>query len=169
MIWLALLQSAIADDPRVSTSRGHADGVVVLYPRVIPATEDPVVLEIARAIHARTEAVARKGFPSGDVDVRPEPQRVCPKAGCKAVSVGSVFVHRGETCAVAAWVAPPGKKPPRAVPWSEGLEIKPEPLEFREPVENALLVKDYQPCATLVESLGSRDGDVVKAIFDLKP
>lgn len=163
MLMLALF-SAFANDPRVSTSRGKEGGVLVLNPRIIPASEDPAILALAAAITAHAEAVARQARPDAKVDARPAPQRTCPQAGCLGASIGSVLVHTGKTCAVAAWVAAPGQSPARALAWSTGLEVGPEPIAFREPIESHLKVHDYQPCESILESLGARDADVVDAL-----
>ncbi len=165
VVALALPASALAgDDPRISTSRGENGGAVVLYPRIIPASEDPEVLRIAAAIEAHTDALVRATRPKTPVDTRPAPERVCPQAGCKGVSVGSVLVHNGDTCAVAAWVAAPGRSPARPLAWSPGLTTKQASVPFREPVENALAIQDYQHCSTIVASLSARDEAVAEAI-----
>lgn len=76
-MWTVLMTLALAgDDPRISRSQGAEGGVVVLHPRVIPATEDPAILAIAADVEAHTEALVRKALPGVEVDVRPAPERV---------------------------------------------------------------------------------------------
>lgn len=167
MMTMLLLSFALAgDDPRISTSRGDSAGTTVLYPRILPATEDPAVLELARKLHTHTLAIVSQARPGSKTDFRPAPQRTCPRAGCLGVSVGSVLVHNGKTCTIAAWVARPGKSAARPIPWSPGLDVKQTEVPFREPVENALLVRDYMPCDTIIEGLTARDTTVIQAISE---
>ena len=162
-MWTLTILAALAgDDPRISTSRGTEGGVVVLHPRVIPATEDPRILQIAAAVQAHAHGLVQQAHPETPVDLRPAPERTCPRAGCLGVSFGSVLVHAGDNCAVAAWVAAPGPSPAQPIAWSPGLAPKVATVPFREPIESALSVSDYQPCASIVAGLGAGD-DAVKA------
>src|SRR4051812_28885981 len=43
------------DTPEISRSRGTAGGVVVLWPRIVPRSEDPAVLDLATRIQAKLE------------------------------------------------------------------------------------------------------------------
>lgn len=156
----SLLGLSFADSPQISTSQGPKNGIVVMWPRVIPATEDPAILAIAQQLQDRTAAIASSAFPDLKQNVRPAPQRVCPQAGCKAVSFGSVLMHNGTGCAVGAWMASPGRSPARPVPWSPGVTAKVPTLPFREPVEGAFTITDFQRCDRVLEGLTLGDAQV---------
>lgn len=168
---LALLGSAMADSPQISTSVGPKEGVIVLWPRVIPATDDPGVLALAEKVQQRASELAARTFSGVERDVRPRPERVCPQAGCKATSFGSVLMHHGDGCAVAAWVAAPGRSPARPVPWSPGVVAKVATVKFREPVEGALTITDFQRCEDVLDSLKGGDAQVATELgaFMAKP
>jgi len=138
---------------RVSASRGQEGGVVVLWPRVIPSSDDAQLTQIARGLHKKLEAAARRALPTAtDVDVRPEPERVCPQAGCKAVSVGVLLAHsNAQTCIAVAWVARPGTSPAKLIPWVGKVRKKMNQVPFREPIESGVAVTDFQRCSDVLE------------------
>lgn len=147
-------------DERVSTSGGTEGGVVVLWPRVI--TRDTGDAAEASEIHAALQAIGgRLGRP---VDVRPEPQRVCPQAGCAAMSIGAVLLKSGTGCAVVATVAQPGTSPARLVPWAGDVELRATVVPFREPPEAQVRVLDFVPCSDLSTSLAAGEPAVEEAI-----
>jgi hypothetical protein len=101
--------------------------------------------------------------PGKNVDVRPEPERVCPRAGCNAATVGLLFAKAGEGCAAVALVSAPGKSPARLVPWLGAAKLSKDMVAFRELAEEAARVTDFSRCSTLAEEK-DRDADVVTAI-----
>lgn len=157
------------DAPEISRSAGAEGGVVVLWPRIIPRRDDEETIQLARQVQARLAEVAQGAVPEGQVDVRPEPERVCPQGGCAAISVGAVLTRKDDACAVVALVSPPGESQQRLVPYAADVEIKQEYVPFREPAESQLVLKEYVPCKDLVGKLGEREEAVRAAIQAVVP
>jgi hypothetical protein len=154
---LMLLPIALArgDAPEISRSVGKKGGVVVLWPRV-SGDADPA---LAGQVQAALAKVA--GEVSETVDVRPSPERVCPKeTGCKATALGAVLVVNGGGCAVVATVSPPGPSPATLVPWAAELTLKSATSAFRAPPEPQVTVTDFAPCGELAEALAAGEGKV---------
>ncbi len=149
MAWLTLaLAVALAgrDAPEISRSRGSSRGIVVLWPRLVPETDDPVLRELAERMRDRLYGAAAEVVPYRRVDVRPEPERVCPLRGCRGPAVSVMIGHREGGCVVVGLLQPPGPKPP--VAWSIAGKVDlTEPLAFRRPPEKALVVREFTPCA----------------------
>lgn len=140
------------NSPEISKSQGTAGGVVVLWPRIIPRSDDPKVADFANRVQARLERIAGKA--SSTVDRRPSPERVCPKGeGCKAVSLGAVFAMKDQGCAVIAVVGPPGTKDVKLVPLAGSVKLASETSPFREPPENQVTVTEFVPCEKLLMDL----------------
>ena len=147
-------------DERVSTSRGTEGGVVVLWPRII--TRDTSDAGEAPEIQSALRAIAQRlGRP---LDVRPEPQRVCPQAGCEAMSIGAVLLKSGTGCAVVATVAQAGSSPSRLVPWAGDIELRATVVPFREPPEAQVRVLDFVACSDLSTSLAAGEPAIEEAI-----
>lgn len=157
--WLAVglaLAGNGRDGDEISRSRGPRRGVVVLWPRVVPPTDDPVVRDLADRMQDRLYAAAAKVVPYRRVDVRPEPERVCPREGCRVPAVSVTIGHREGGCAIVGQLQPPGATAP--IIWTIAGEVEQvEPLRFRDPPESALLVREFAPCryaeATYEESV----------------
>lgn len=143
------------DAPEIAKSRGESGGFLVLWPRVVPRDEDPVTREIASLLQARLRAMAER-VGAGPVEVRPEPERACPRdGGCVATSLGAVLSRKGAACAVAATIGPPGTSPVRVLGWAGTVEVKNETSAFRDPPENLLIVKEWAKCEELLATLRS--------------
>ncbi|MGB0678636.1 MAG: hypothetical protein ACPGUV_03135 [Polyangiales bacterium] len=128
----------------MSRSRGETGGLIVMWPRVVPdSAKDSAE---AATIHRALQDVARQVLPQGPIDVRPSPERVCPRQGCRATVLGAMLSYRAQDCVVLAWAAEPGKSPSRIVPWVGGVRLKQSEVPFREPPENAVVVHDYIAC-----------------------
>ena len=154
-------------DPRVSTSAGVEGGIVVLWPRVIPASES-FSGEAAR-VQERLVELVNRGRRMDLVDVRPEPERVCPSSGCVAASVGAVLLHTESDCAVVASVSPPGRNPARLVRWTADVNIRRTVVPFREPPEEHIDVQDFRPCSQLASALSENTADIEQALEELAP
>jgi hypothetical protein len=152
------------DAPEISRSLGAKGGVLVFWPRIIPATEDPTMRELAGKLQKRVSDVAGKAASGKPVDVRPEPERVCPQDGCDAMTVGALLVHKEGGCTVLALVSAPGEAPMKLVPWAGVMKLKADSVPFREPPENQLTVRDAVPCAELIDRLAEHEADVAAAI-----
>lgn len=148
------------DAPEISRSRGAADGVVVLWTRVIPASDDPKLAEAALAVQERLRAAAAEAAPEAAIDVRPAPERVCPRGGCKTVAVGAVLAHREGGCVVIATVSPEGESPATLVPVAGQVSLKSPTAPFREPPEGFVQVLDFASCDGIAAAI---DGEALKA------
>ncbi len=164
-MWLLLSAAAFgADAPEISRSVGAPGGVVVLWPRVIPATEDPALRSLAGQVQSRLKAMVDTAGPGRQVDVRPEPERVCPKAGCDALAVGAVLHHAQGGCVAVVTVQAPGRSEQVLVPFAGVVDFKQPTVPFREPPESSLLVKDFWPCSELLSRATPAEPPVAIAI-----
>ncbi|MFO0553145.1 MAG: hypothetical protein U0271_32455 [Polyangiaceae bacterium] len=142
------------DAPEISRSAGTPANVVVLWPRIIPRTEDPAVTNLATAIQSRLALVAKNA--GLEVDRRPAPERVCPRpSGCEGVSLGAVLAVRDGACAVVGLVGPPGTADVELVPLAGGVDLKMAATPFRDPPENAVTVNEFEKCSDLLSKLES--------------
>jgi hypothetical protein len=149
---LAATPALAVDAPEISRSRGPKSGVIVLNPRVVPATDDPALAALAAGLRLSLERVVRGELPSVSVEVRPLPERACPEwRGCRAVAIGAVLAHQDGGCAVLATVTPPGESPTTLLPWAGAVEVEPF-VPFRQPPESVIQVGDFVPCASLETS-----------------
>jgi hypothetical protein len=154
-----------ADDPEVSRSRGTAETVVVLWPRIIPSDQAGVSRELAGAIQNHLRNLVSQALPGRAIDMRPEPERVCPQAGCLGPSVGILFLRDSNGCAVLGLVSGPGQSSTRMIPWVGLVDARPEDVPFRQPPESYVTVKDFSaPCSSVLGLLGDRDAEIIAAI-----
>jgi hypothetical protein len=171
---LALAQSA-GDAPEISRSVGEEGGVVVFWPRVVSERAgdqslrraealDDDTRALALAVQEHLRALAEEALPGRTIDLRPEPERVCPLAGCQPMTVGVVLARRNAGCAAVALIAPPGASPARLLPWAAGVRLARDEVPFREPPESEVTVTDFARCDSLLETLRRRDGEIVAAI-----
>ena len=140
---------ARAASPEVSKSRGKRDGVVVLWPRIVPETEDPVITDLARRMQQKLVEVASASVDPKRVDVRPKPERVCPIAGCKATSLSLLLGHDGGGCALLGVVGPPEAEQQRLVQIAGRFQMEDAYLPFRAPPEGEVIVAEFVPCAEI--------------------
>jgi hypothetical protein len=143
----ALAASGPGDE--VSRSRGRGGGVVVLWPRIVPETEDPEVLDLAARLQRRVQEAVSAGVVPNRIDVRPAPERVCPMHGCRASSVGLLLGHQDGGCVAVAVVGPPGPEPQRLVPLAGRVQMDAAGLPFREAPEGRVVITEFVPCAEL--------------------
>lgn len=150
--------------PEISHSKGVAGGIVVLWPRIIPGTIAEENAAIAAQVQAKVKAVAEKALPGRPVDVRPKPERVCPKAGCDAVSINVLFTRNSTACVAVAIINAPGTSSTKLIPWGGLVELKSDTIQFRDMPENFVKIKDYVPCDQLVTSMGEQDQFIEAAL-----
>lgn len=152
-LWLASgIGSAWAGAPEISRSRGRRGGVVVLWPRVVPATEDPQIQGLAKRLQDRLYAAASEVVDYRRVDVRPEPERVCPRAGCRAPSVSLLLGHQAGGCVLVGFVSPAGDEPADVVPMVGEVELASDKIAFRKPPESSMVVTEFVPCTQIEEA-----------------
>lgn len=147
------------DDPRVSRSGGEEGGVVVLWPRVMGLPGDEVNL-----LQTHLVDLARRVFPDREVDVRPDPERVCPRAGCATVSIGALLVTQDGNCSVVAVVGRPGPNELTLLRWSGDLTVRDREIPFREPPESHITIHESSPCAEMDRDLAVNDAAVEEAM-----
>lgn len=155
---------AAGDGPEISRSKGKKSGAVVLWPRVVPPSDDPGVQALAGQLQARLAAAVARELDGAPVDVRPAPERACPRDGCKGISVGAVLGHKAGGCVAVAFVSARGPEPHQVLPWAGEVAIFSPQVQFRSPPENAFEVAEFTPCSMLQEQLD--DGPLAAAIAD---
>jgi hypothetical protein len=147
------------DDPRVSRSAGEEGGVVVLYPRVMGLPDQEPA-----ALQAHMVELAQRVFPNRPLDVRPDPERVCPRDGCLGPSLGALLVAQNGTCATVAVVGNPGRGEHALLRWSGRLTVRDRVIPFREPPESHITLQEATPCEGLGAELGEEDYAVEEAL-----
>lgn len=147
------------DDPRVSRSAGEEGGVVVLYPRVMGLPEDAPA-----RLQAHMVALVRRIFPNRPIDVRPDPERVCPRDGCLGPSLGALLVAQNGTCATVAVIGNPGRGEHALIRWSGRLTVRDRVIPFREPPESHVTLQEATRCADLEAELAEEDYAVEEAL-----
>ena len=150
--------------PEISHSKGVAGGIVVLWPRIIPGTIAEENAGIAAQVQAKVKALAEKALPGRAIDVRPKPERVCPKAGCDAVSINVLFTKNSTACVAVALINAPGTSSTKLIPWGGGVELKSDTIQFRDMPENFVKIKDYVPCDQLITSMAEQDQFIEAAL-----
>lgn len=146
-------------DDRVSTSAGEEGGIVVMWPRVMGFADGESAL-----LQQRLVEIARRVAPNAPIDVRPEPQRVCPRGGCNAPSIGVLLVVQDGTCATVAVIGRPHEGNLTLVPWTGVLEVSDRNVPFREPPESHVVLHDRTACADLATELGTNEAEVEAAL-----
>jgi len=152
------------DAAEISRSVGEKGGVVLFWPRVIPRTDDPAISKLAGELQTKLATLVQQAVPGGKLDQRPEPERVCPRDGCAAMTVGVLLVHHKGGCSALGLISGPGTAEQQIVPWAGVVELAQERVPFRDPPENKVTIRDAVPCKDLLGKLGERDGEIVKAI-----
>lgn len=170
--WVGGGKGSDKNAPEISRSGGEKGGYVILWPRVFPK-DDPELLDIAAKMQKRLEALVRQAAPDAPIDVRPEPERVCPRQGCDAVALGMVITKKEGGCAAAALVAKSGQSPSDIIPWVGKITVT-SPAPFREPAESYMKVHEFGTCAKVEDALTTNapvgeDPAVVDAIKAAKP
>ena len=156
--------------PQVSRSRGHKGGLIVLFPMVFPKTDDPAAHAVAARVQARLAELAKRAGGARGVDVRPDPETVCPpKGGCEATSVSAVIVMKGTTCAVAGLFAGPKGSPAHLLPWSGKIDFANEIVAVGESPESHVKVKDFVPCDALIVKRENEEAGLARYIAGLMP
>jgi len=150
-----------ADAPEISRSVGVPSGIVVLWPRIVLTRQgtgkpDDPTRELARSLQTRVADLVKSAVPGKNVDVRPEPERVCPRSGCTAASIGVLFAKAGDGCAAVAMVSAPGTSPAKLVPWLGAARLTSDTVPFRAQAEEAVRVTDFSKCTSLS---GEKDHD----------
>ncbi len=156
------------DDPVVSRTRGKTGGAVVLWPRIVPESTDPQLIDLAAKLQQRLSTMATRQISDKKFSVRPRPERVCPMSGCKAVALGVMLGHQDGGCVAVALLGEPGNEDvTMLVPWAGDVELRARSIAFRQPPEDKLSVKEFVPCEELLNNLD--DQAVESAVGNLAP
>ena len=135
------------DAPEISRSTGEPGEIIVFWPRVVPRSSDPTVQAIAGQAQQQMVAALREAHPGVKLDVRPSPERVCPRAGCNAPTMGTLLVHQGDACVAVALLSGPGQSPAMLQPWAGAVRLKTPSVPFREPPESQVQITDFARCS----------------------
>jgi len=150
--------------PTISTEGGDPNGVIILWPRVIPSATADARDPIAISAQARMSGLVARTLPGRPITLRPKPERVCPQGGCAGLSVGLLLAHVQGGCAAAALIGGPGRTPRRIIPWAGGMELKAMQFDFRGQPESLVTLKEMVKCEDLVRTMGERDAAVAQAL-----
>jgi hypothetical protein len=149
----------------VSASGGEPGGLVIFWPRVIPRSDDPEVSALAGQVQAKLVELAQATYPDRPIDVRPEPERVCPREGCPAATLGVLLLHdQAGQCAAVALSSPGQTAASELAVWAGNIVLQQAQVEFREHPENHVGIRDYVPCEELLASMAAKDEDVVAGL-----
>lgn len=155
ILWLAAWALA-GDAPEISRSVGEEGGLVVLWPRVVPASEDPEIVALAADVQ---RWLAAQGERTGRLlDVRPAPERACPRVthGCRAPTMSAVLAHQDGGCALVGLLSGPGESSTELLAWVGRVQVAAPTVPFREPPESVLRVADFVPCGEVRSLLDQR-------------
>ncbi|MBK7830332.1 hypothetical protein [Nannocystis sp.] len=152
------------EERHVSKSPGVLGGVTILWPRIIPRDIVDENRGLAAALQQQMKLMVEKHLPGRAIDFRPEPERVCPKAGCTGVSVGLLLSRQGQGCLVLALVSRPGASPTRIVPWVGKVQLRADTVGFREWPESQITVADYIPCSSLLTTMDAQEAAIAAAL-----
>ncbi|MCY1055388.1 hypothetical protein [Nannocystis sp. SCPEA4] len=152
------------EERNVSKSAGTAGGVTVLWPRIIPREIVDDNRGLASALQQQMKRIVEKHLPGRPIDFRPEPERVCPKAGCAGVSVGLLLSRQNQGCLVIALISRPGVSPTKIVPWVGKVQLRSDTVGFREWPESQITVDDYVPCNSLLTTMDAQEPAIAAAL-----
>lgn len=141
------------DGDEISRSRGNKGGIVVLYPRVVPDTEDAQTHALARKAQDQLSRIAESIPGAPEVERRGFPERSCPVVGCKALSVGLLLAHRDGGCVGVVLVNAPGASATQLVPWLGQVTLVVPEAPWRVPPESEVIVVEFASCDRMWESV----------------
>jgi hypothetical protein len=144
------------DAPHVTRVVGTPDGLVVLYPHVLPPSEDAEVVELASAMQRELIQVAREGSPKRGRYVRPKPESTCPSYGCNAPSLGALLLHDDGACALIGVIGSAGIDPKYLVPWVGHITVKSDEIPFEASIREQVTVHGMVPCNQVIGELEYR-------------
>lgn len=137
----------------VLQTRGRRSALMILWPRVLPHAEDPEVEAAAAAVQRRLEEIARQAAPLAPRQTAPRPQRVCPRTGCRGVSIGALIAQEDGGCAAVGLVNARLDGDTHLVPLAGDVELTQPTIAFRALPEEAVVVRDLVPCRDLAGKL----------------
>jgi hypothetical protein len=136
-----------------------------VLPRKGDVPDEASTRQLAGRLQGKLASLLRDKFPGLPLDIRPEPERVCPRAGCVGASVGILFTRSGKNgCTATLLASQQGDSPARLVPWAGRVKLKAETVPFREAPESHIRVMDHAACESLIDEASKRDREVEEAI-----
>jgi len=163
----ATTQTRLVAGEFVSKSRGVEDGLLLLYPRIIPSAETTAQRGPALALQARLGKLLADAYPERPLDVRPEGERVCIKTGCLAASVGVLIIVQDTQCVAVVSVTAPGVAEHALMPWAGTVSVALS-VPFREPLESYVKIGDMVPCSQLADVTLDREERIREALEDIR-
>lgn len=159
-----LAEPETIEEKHISRSVGEPGGLIVFWPRMIPREIADQNHELAAALQRHVRTVVQRNMPGLSLDVRPEPERVCPQGGCKATTIGILLSREQQGCLVLALIGKPGESPTKIVPWAGDVQLRADTVPFREYPETQITIADYVPCNALLSTMDDNEGAVLKAL-----
>ena len=157
------------DAPEISRSTGEPGEIIVFWPRVVPRTSDPAIQAIAGQAQQQMVAALKEAHPGVNLDIRPAPERVCPRAGCNAPTMGTLLVHQGQACVAVALLSGPGQSPAMLQPWAGAVTLKASSVPFREPPESQIQITDFARCSDVPQLMMQGRGQILPWLAGLAP
>lgn len=148
-------------------SAAPAVKLTVLWPRVIPSAQAEATAQLAQAAQVQVALAAKRALPDREHEFKVKGERSCPEAGCPGGSVGVLIIRDGEACAAVALVGVGGRGRVRLAAWAGVIELKKYEVEFREPPESSVRVKDFVKCSELAAAMEKPNADVERAMVDM--
>lgn len=152
------------EEKHVSRSAGVEGGVTVFWPRIIPREIVDANRDLGAALQRHVRGVVERALPGRPIDFRPEPERVCPKGGCKGPTVGLLLSRRDQGCIVLALISKPGEAPTKILPWAGSVTLRADMVPFREYPEQMITVADYIPCSSLLTTMDRNEAAIAAEI-----
>src|SRR5690606_7658048 len=152
------------EERHVSKEAGTPGGVTVLWPRIVPREIVDDNRGLASALQQQMKRIVEKHLPGRPIDLRPEPERVCPKTGCAGVSVGLLLSRQNQGCLVLALISSPGVAPTKIVPWVGKVQLRSDTVGFREWPESQIVVSDLVPCNALLVTMDAAEPAIAAAL-----
>ncbi|MBH25770.1 MAG: hypothetical protein CMH57_15295 [Myxococcales bacterium] len=151
--------------PRISHSLGEPGGYLVLWPRVIPTKGADGQRALALRIQSHLSSVVSRQARGGTVDVRPEPERACPRStGCLAAASNVLLIHHSRGCVAVGMFTPPGGDTTQLIPLAGQISLKSKTIPFRDPPESQVVVHDFAPCDQVMSELMKRESEIEAAL-----
>lgn len=157
--------SEMADAPEISRSGGKLGEVLIFWPRIIPASDDPAMHAIAVDLQQRMREMVARNLPDRKIDVRPEPERVCPQSGCEAMTVGVLLLHDEQGCAAVALISRANGGNVVMIPWVGDVTLQAGSISPRTHPEDSITVTDFAPCGSVLTRLSEHEADVTTALL----
>ena len=155
--------------PEVTKELGHQGGMIVLWPRVSAGADPARAHDVAARVHQRLEMLARRAGGARHVEVRPEPEVTCPKAGCIAMIVSAYVVVKGDQCGVVAYAADVNSAPAHLLPWSGKFALKAETFPSNESPAALVGQAELVPCDQLLEGKANEEATIARTLVGLLP